>query len=1088
MGQGRESMLRWVGAAALAAAFGATNALAGDKPVIAPPAAWVHPADPVQPPPKPDDAATHMLLLDQQVHFGAEGQAIYTEAAVRVQNAQGLTAMGNIALPWNPDLGGLIVHKVQIIRDGKTIDMLAKQSFTVLRREKDLEAASLNGVLTAVLQPEDLRVGDVVDLAFTISRKDPALAGHAQAILQVVNVPVESLRLRASTDAKANFRWRSNEAVQGERARSGQVSELFFNFKDVKPTRPPEDAPMRFQHGRQFEVSDFKSWAEVSALFDPLFAKAAILAPNSPLQAEVARIKGASSDPKLRAQAALELVQEQVRYLALNMNEGGLVPADADTTWTRRFGDCKGKTALLIALLHALDIEAQPVLVSTVFGDGLDERLPMEGLFDHVLVRATIAGRTYWLDGTRIGDHALDQIETPAFGWGLPVQPANATLVQMIPAPLERPAAATILRLDASEGLDLAAKAHAETTLRGDAAVILNAQLSAPGVDQQAGLRAFWKGAYDFIEPSSVSAHFDSQAREERLLMDGTATLAWDRVQDTRARHYQADGSGLGWKEAFKREPGPHADAPFAVSFPSFEQMDETIVLPNGGEGFTVEGEDVDRQVAGRAFLRKSKIADGVFTLHASTRGLAPEFPAADAPAAAKALTDMANVTVYVRASADYKMTKPEIDALLKSTPTTVDEARDRGLVQMHSGHYKEAVADFDKAATLDPKSAIAVADRGIARMWSGDEAGAEADFKAARAIDPAEPVIDQGEGDLEVRRSDYAAAIASFTRAIERDPSDDYSRMQRVAAYRHIRDNDGAIQGLAELLRREPSRRDLRALRVKLLLAAGRRDEAVTDGDAAVAAEPNQAEAHTLRAETLAAAGRKAEAQAEFERSIALKPTEEAYTTRLLYRDAHDYAGQLADIEAAIKLSPDFTLLYFQRAEIEGQAGVFDKALAHINAQVAASPYIAAPRRYRAAIYAHAHQLDLAAADFAWVRGRAKTAQDWNALCWTQATAGVFLDQALADCEAGLKLDPKAANIQDSRAFVLAKLGRLDDSIAAYDEVLTVNPREYNSLYGRGVVEIRKGDAGKGRADLDAARAISATVDNNFVVYGLTP
>jgi transglutaminase-like putative cysteine protease len=519
-------MLRWVGAAALGAVFGATSAFAGDKPVIAPPAAWVHPAGPVAAASKPDDAATHFLLMDQQVHFGPEGQSVYMEAAIRVQNAQGLTAMGSIALPWSPDLGGLTVHKVQIIREGKVIDLLAKQSFTVLRREKDLEAATLTGVLTAVMQPEDLRVGDVVDMAFTVTRKDPALGGHSQSILQVLNVPMDSLKLRASTDAKANFHWRSTEAVQGEKARSGQVNTLAFDFKDLKPFQPPENAPMRFQHGRQFEVSDFNSWAEVSALFDPLFAKAATLAPNSPLQAEVARIKAASSDPKLRAQAALELVQDQVRYLALNMNEGGLVPADADTTWTRRFGDCKGKTALLIALLHALDIQAQPVLVSTVYGDGLDERLPMEALFDHVLVRATVAGRAYWLDGTRIGDHTLDRIETPAYGWGLPVQAQGAVLVRMVPAPLERPAAAATLSLDASEGLDRPAKAHAESIFRGDGAVILNAQLSATSTEQQTALRAFWKGVYDFIEPTTVSAHFDAQAREERLVMDGTATMA----------------------------------------------------------------------------------------------------------------------------------------------------------------------------------------------------------------------------------------------------------------------------------------------------------------------------------------------------------------------------------------------------------------------------------------------------------------------------------------------------------------------------------------------------------------------------------
>src|SRR3546814_6282045 len=78
-----------------------------------------------------------------------------------------------------------------------------------------------------------------------------------------------------------------------------------------------------------------------------------------------------------------------------------LTPATAEETWQRRYGDCKGKTALLLALLARLGIEAEAVLANNSGGDdGLDERLPNPGMFDHVLVRARIDGKTYWLDGT----------------------------------------------------------------------------------------------------------------------------------------------------------------------------------------------------------------------------------------------------------------------------------------------------------------------------------------------------------------------------------------------------------------------------------------------------------------------------------------------------------------------------------------------------------------------------------------------------------------------------------------------------------------------------------------------------------------
>ena len=54
-----------------------------------------------------------------------------------IQNAQGMQALGTVTLPWQPSRSDLIVHRVQIIRNGAVIDLLRNgQRFTVLRREQ----------------------------------------------------------------------------------------------------------------------------------------------------------------------------------------------------------------------------------------------------------------------------------------------------------------------------------------------------------------------------------------------------------------------------------------------------------------------------------------------------------------------------------------------------------------------------------------------------------------------------------------------------------------------------------------------------------------------------------------------------------------------------------------------------------------------------------------------------------------------------------------------------------------------------------------------------------------------------------------
>ena len=57
---------------------------------------------------------------------------------------------------------------------------------------------TVQATLSAVLQPEGLRVGDVVDFSFTISGVDPVLQGMAQLVLVPPQVRAEKVHLRAS--------------------------------------------------------------------------------------------------------------------------------------------------------------------------------------------------------------------------------------------------------------------------------------------------------------------------------------------------------------------------------------------------------------------------------------------------------------------------------------------------------------------------------------------------------------------------------------------------------------------------------------------------------------------------------------------------------------------------------------------------------------------------------------------------------------------------------------------------------------------------------------------------------------------------
>jgi tetratricopeptide (TPR) repeat protein len=258
---------------------------------------------------------------------------------------------------------------------------------------------------------------------------------------------------------------------------------------------------------------------------------------------------------------------------------------------------------------------------------------------------------------------------------------------------------------------------------------------------------------------------------------------------------------------------------------------------------------------------------------------------------------------------------------------------------------------------------------------------------------------------------------------------------------------------------------------------------------DLAIAAAPDQIYYQLVRAGTLYRLDRKPEAIKALDQLAATKPSASVYLTRANFRDKSDLTGRMADVQAALKLSPDAAQAIEMKALIQAESGDATAAAATLAPLLKKKPTDIYLRISRAVDYAKGHQPDLAVKDFAAaVPLAAKSAHELNEICWEEATANVGLSDALAACEAALKLAPNAPDALDSRAFVLLRLGRFDEAIAGYDAALRVAPNQAASLYGRGLARLRKGDAAEAQIDLAAARAAAAGIDAEFADYGMTP
>ncbi len=642
---------------------------ASDKLAFGPAPDWVKPVTLAAGPAREASLLpAAMINRSLQANLGDAGDTMYSETAIVIQSPLGLSA-GQPTVIWNPAVDSVTIHKARIIRGSQVIDLLAQgQKFVILRREKDLERSMIDGRLTAVLQTEGLEVGDILVFAMSITHRLPALKGRSEGRWTLLDGEgISRLDYSIRWPAGKALNWVTSEDLPPPVVKKGpDGTELDFNLAKYRRPETPDRAPARFARTGQVAFSEFSTWTEASAAMAPVFLKAAQLSPNSPIHAEVARIRAFSSDPKVQAAAALRLVEEKVRYMFVAANEGGYAPQSADETWLKRYGDCKAKSVLLLAILGELGIEAAPALVDTDGGDAIGSDLPRLGPFDHVIVRASIGGRTYWMDGTRYGDGVIERLPVPGYHWALPLTANGSDLEKMVVPPLDLPAKDIDLRLDASAGFDTPAPAHAEVVVRGDKAITAGVAWQTILPDElEVVLKAHWHALYPWIDADTVSFEYRSDIQELKLVMDGKARMYWTPARPGRGRRYETDGYDLGTAvmdendrpEALDRGDGPHADAPVTIVHPLFQRAHETIVLPDGGKGYAVIGTSVDKTLYGLELKRSLEVRDGVFTMTATTRSLTDEVPYADARAAEAELAQLSGTMVLIEAP----QTSPEV-------------------------------------------------------------------------------------------------------------------------------------------------------------------------------------------------------------------------------------------------------------------------------------------------------------------------------------------------------------------------------------------------------------------------------------------
>ncbi len=351
--------------------------------------------------PVPDGANVTLFDDDEEFTFDEAGRLTHVGHYIyKVLTAKGAEGWDNLSVGWDPWHEMRPVIRARVIEpDGTEHDLDPKSITEEPARGGDYKTYSDGKRLTAPLPA--ISPGVVVEEEYLERETEPFFApgrvgraffghdrtpvAHSSAVFEApLSLPlrIETRLLPGVTPKRVEANGRATitceiGALDGIEARDANLPPDVYLFPEI-------------------DYSTGASWQSLATEYSKIVDSKAN---GDAVQSIVAGLIAGKSSVNEKEAAILDYVDREVRYTGIEFGEAAIVPHNPAETLALKYGDCKDKATLLVAMLRAAGIPSYVALLNA--GSRLDvpADLPGMGLFDHAIVYVP-GSSPLWIDAT----------------------------------------------------------------------------------------------------------------------------------------------------------------------------------------------------------------------------------------------------------------------------------------------------------------------------------------------------------------------------------------------------------------------------------------------------------------------------------------------------------------------------------------------------------------------------------------------------------------------------------------------------------------------------------------------------------------
>lgn len=223
-------------------------------------------------------------------------------------------------------------------------------------------------------------------------------------------ISVEKSEFNLNLPSGLKYRFKDNNLDTFEVQRTANENGLKYNAANLKAIESEDFDPefRDFAPNVQLALEDYNlkgvsghatNWKEFGSwVYNSLLAERGEL-DSSTIQRIQGLVKGIE-DPKEKIKKVYQFVQDNTRYISVQMGIGGWMPISAKEVDRVKYGDCKGLTNYTMALLKAVGIESYyTIVLADAQMKSLDFDFPsLQG--NHAFLNVPLEDEEIWLECT----------------------------------------------------------------------------------------------------------------------------------------------------------------------------------------------------------------------------------------------------------------------------------------------------------------------------------------------------------------------------------------------------------------------------------------------------------------------------------------------------------------------------------------------------------------------------------------------------------------------------------------------------------------------------------------------------------------